>query len=474
MDAMPPVLRAARGRDVRRWVASTPGRLALCLAAVVVTLLVAAGASLTASSRAGSTIRTIGTDAEPSVVLALQIGATLADMDAAAADDALGGGLSATGASQRWRDDKATLDALVVQAGRNITYAEETTALRGLLHWSGEYQASLAEVRDGADAANPMFAVRRLQWSHRLLTSFVQPEADALAAANRAPLEAAYALYRSLSAALGTLAVLAAALVCVVLAGVQVFLWRRTHRMVSPALGLALLVAAGLGVGLVVATLGEREDIRAAKADCYDSLDPLFAAKGAAAAMNGDLSYWLLDPGARDAQSAALLAHARAVLDVDVNDPATVAGVRARLLDAQRLETEGRPVEALAALPVMGGFLGREMANVTFGTRERDAASDAVRALLDLVAAAGRVRGLGGAEQRLDALRVREASYLPAVAALQGALDRTIAVNQEEFDRDVAHAQRTTGWTPGVVMGTLVLIGLLAAAGLWPRYREYM
>ncbi len=471
----PPVLDA-----LGHWLFATPGRIALCFVAVVLFLLLAAAASLHAASSAESVIQTLGTDAEPSVVLALKIGATLADMDAAAADDALGGGYSATGASRRWREDKAALDGLLVQSSRNVTYADETTALQGLLRWLGEYHASLAEVRGAADQARPFIATQRLQWSHRLLTEFVQPEADALAMANRTPLEAAYRRYNDLATGLGRGSVWSAALVAVVLIAVQVFLWRRTHRMFSPPLVLATLIALVLAGGLLAATLREREAVRSAKADCYDSLDPLYAAKGVVALMNSDLSYWLLDPITRQAQSAALDAHVRALLDVDRKDRLAMSReqlilqLRANLDTAQSLEQRGRTEAARAALPATSGLLGKELANITFGAAERGPATDAVRSLLDFVHAAERVRLLGAQDQMVQAVRVRNTDGVATLAGLQGALDRTIAVNQAQFDARIGQAQRLAGSTPAVVCAGLALIGLLTAAGLWPRYREYM
>ena len=458
---------------LRRWLAATPGRIALCFAAVVLALLVALATNLQVAAGAGSAIRTIGTDAEPSVVLALRIGATVADMDAAAADDALGGGFPAAGTSRRWRDDKTVLDALLVQASRNITYAAETTALEGLLRWVGQYQGSLAEVRGAFEPGRPFVATQRLQWSHRVLAEFVQPEADALAAANRAPLESAYAEYMVSAILSGVAGVGSAVLAVVVLVAVQVFLWRRTRRLFSPALALATLVALALAAWLATAALREREDIRSAKADCYDSLDPLYAAKGVAAAANADLSYWLLDPATRAAQSAALDAHARALLGLDARNRAA-AQFLASLATAQQLERDGRAAAALASVPPVDGLLGKELANVTFGVAERDPASDAVRDTLGLVAAADRMRALDAPDQFEAAVRVRDTEAAPALAALQEALDRTIAVNQVEFDAHVAQAGRWIGWTPPVLGAGLALAALLAAAGLWPRYREYM
>ncbi len=465
------VQRSPAMRGFGQWLSATPGRIALCLAAVVLSLLLAAAANLHAASSAASVIRTIGTDAEPSVVLALQIGATLSDMDAAAAEDALSGGFSATGASRRWWEDKARLDDLMVRSARNITYAKETAALQGLLRWVGEYHASLAEVRGAADPAHPFIATQRLQWSHRLLTEFALPEARALADANRTPLEAAYGEYNGIVAGSGILGVSSALIVSVVLAAVQVFLWRRTRRMFSPPVVLAALIGVAMAAGLLLVTLREREAVRSAKTDCYDSLSALFDAKGVAAAMNADLSYWLLDPAARRAASDALNARMDELL---VTGSLDRSRLRANLDAAQRLERDGHPVQAREALPAMSGLLGKELANVTFGAAERDPASDTVRFLLDFVQAANRVRSLDAPENRVRAVLARDTEAVPALAGLQSALDRTVAVNQVEFDARIGRAQRLATWTPIVVCAGLALIGLLTAAGLWPRYREYM
>ena len=87
---------------------------------------------------------------------------------------------------------------------------------------------------------------------------------------------------------------------------------------------------------------------------------------------------------------------------------------------------------------------------------------------------ADRVRALGTPNQMGQAVHIRETGGAAALARLQGALDRTIAVNQMEFDARIGRAQRLAAWTPVVVCAGLVLVGLLTAAGLWPRYREYM
>ncbi len=459
---------------MRSYLATTPGRIALRFLGVCAAILLAAVVTLLSAADASRTIRTIGSDAEPSVVLALRIGADLTDLDATATEDALAGGMPAAGTSRQWRASKADLDALLVQASRNITYADETTALQSLLRWTGEYQGSLAEVRGAADPAHPFTAIQRLQWSRRLLREFDLPEADALAAANRTPLNEAYAAYGRYHWQDGTAAAVAILPLIGVLIAVQMFLVRRTHRLVNPPLVAATVLAVCLAVGLLVTAPISRESLRSAKDDCFDSLNALFSAKAAVAAINADLSLWLLDPATRQAVSDGIDARARALLNVQWRDGLARGRLLQALATAQNDERQGRPAAAKAESPVVSGLLGTELDNITFGPAERDPASDAARALLDFMQVADRVRALGTPNQVAQAVHIRETEGAAALAALQGALDRTVAVNQVEFDARIGRAQRLAAWTPVVVCASLALIGLLTAAGLWPRYREYM
>ncbi|MGI4939412.1 MAG: hypothetical protein ACRYHQ_02365 [Janthinobacterium lividum] len=459
---------------MRSYLVTTPGRLALRFVGVCAAVLLAAVVTLLSAADASRTIRTIGSDAEPSVVLALRIGASLADLDAVATEDALAGGMSAAGTSRQWRAGKADLDALLVQASRNITYADETTALQNLLRWTGEYHASLAEVRGAADPAHPFTAIQRLQWSRRLLREFDLPEADALATANRKPLVDAYAAYGRYYWQDGTAAAVAILPLVGVLVAVQLFLVRRTHRLINPTLVAATVLALCLAVGLLVTAGISRESVRSAKIDCFDSLNALFSAKAAVAAINADLSLWLLDPATRQAVSDGIDARARTLMDVQWRDGPTWGRLLQALTAAQNDERQGRPAAARAELPEVGGLLGKELDNITFGAAERDPASDAARGLLDFMQVADRVRALGTPNQMGQAVHIRETGGAAALARLQGALDRTIAVNQMEFDARIGRAQRLAAWTPVVVCAGLVLVGLLTAAGLWPRYREYM
>ncbi len=472
--AAPPALRRTSILDrLGQAVATTPGRIAGGFVLVVATALLAAAVNLLAADDAAKAIRIVGRDAEPSVVLALQIGAVMADLDATATDDALAAGMSAAGTSRRWRDGKAELDRLVIEASRNITYPDETIALQGVLRWTGEYQAALAEARDAADPGRPFIPLQRLQWSHRLLRDFALPQADALATANRKPLLDGYDAYRTSSWRDGGAAALTVALLAAILVVLQVFLTRRTRRLVNAPAAAATLLGFCLIGGLLAVTLKERESLRAARFDCYASLDPLYSAKVVAAEMNADLSLWLLDPAGRPAASQAFETEARALLDLDWRDVSTFNRYRAELNAAQGIERRGEAANALAAVHAQAGLLGKELANITFGAAERDPATEAVRSLLTFLQVADRLRKLTSPSQMMEAVQLREGPGAQALATLTSALDATIRVNQVEFDRNIREARRLVGLTPGLACGTLVAAVLLAAAGLWQRYREY-
>ncbi len=482
-------LASARLANARAALAATPGRIVGGFALIAAALLLAALVNLVAASSARRAIQTIGADAEPSVVAALRIGATLSAMDAAAASDALEGGVSAAGTSARWQGGKTALDALMIEASRNITYPAETAAVAGLMRWAGWYQTALAEARAAADPARPFTAIQRMQWAHRVVEDFALPEVAILADANRKPLEDAYRAYQADGGVVVKCVSLALAIAALV--GVQVFLMRRTGRVLNLPLAAATLVCAALLVGAAIATLREQASVRIAKEDCYDSLNPLFDAKGVAAALDADLALWLFDPATRDAAAAASNARALTLADKPGQptgfwwrDAAAVRDVSERLEAAQGHEDQLHPGLAKDAAPKLTGLLGRELGNITFGTAERTPASDAVRLLAAYLNVSDRVRQHASprrqaltpaeAQDRLyESLRVRRTSAAALYAHLTAALDETIAVNQREFDRAIAEAGRLAWWTPGLTCAGLALAGLLAAAGLWQRLREY-
>jgi hypothetical protein len=457
---------------------STPGRLLRAMAAIVALAALATVASLWAASGIRDAAQTIGRDAEPSVALALHMAAILGDLDAAAAVDALTDGGATIGTSRQFHDGMADLAGDLVEAARNITYGEaEAAPLRELQRMLALYQEAIVEARY-IGAGSPAVTSLRVQWASRLNRDFVLPQADALATANADELERHYAAYRAHSGLAGGLAVAAFALLTATLVGTQAWLARRTRRLLNPLLAAASLLTLASLIWFALAVLGEREDLRAAKFDAYDSLHVLFEAKAAVNTIRADMSLWLLDPAARPAAQARMDAAAHALIGTDLAVPEQTRPLFAALQHALALEQDGDVAGALAAAPHPGGLLGTELDNVTYGVPERDAATQSVARLAE---AEGIVRTVQTQEQQRQGRSLAVSHWLDdrpgggaaAFAAVQAALDRTLKVNQDEFDRHVASALGNVALIPFVAGGAMALTALLAVAGLWLRLREY-
>ncbi len=430
---------------------TTPDIMRRCMLLLLVLSGLTLAGSLWTASSARDAAKAIGRDAEPSVALALRMAATLSDMDAASLADSLTDDGSATGTSLRFQEGRDQLAADLIEAARNVTYGEaEAGPLRTLLRQVVLYQQAVAEARY-IGAGDPFITLRRVQWASRVNRNFAIPAAQELAAANAQELERRYAAYRAgsllhgLGAGAGGFALLVVALLLV-----QRWLAGRTRRILNPALAGATLVAAAAGLWFATAVLVIRDDLRIAKSDAYDSLHILFEAKAAANTMRSAGSLWLLDKLAREEAQA------------DMNQAA--------------LALTGAPMARIDTSARIGGLLGQELGNITFGEAEREAAIASVARLADAAAAIRAAQALEPRDHTSAVatwLSARPGGGAAAFAGLQSALDRTIGVNQDAFDRRVTTALHGAGLMPWVSSVALAVVALFSTAGLWRRLRDY-
>ncbi len=289
-------------------------------------------------------------------------------------------------------------------------------------------------------AGDAWITSRRVQWASRVNREFAAPAAQALADANARVLEDAVCRYqgRWLLGAAGGFIALAALAAVLVLA--QLWLARRTRRLVNPAAGCGHRAVRHAGAVVRQPGVGRPRTLRAAKQDAYDSLHVLFEAKSAVSAIRADMSLWLLDPAVRAEAQQRIAAAEQSLIGDASHDPAAQRALTAALPAALAAEQagdpgghgprcrqpagcwapswptspsacrSGRPAAAAVTRPVRGG-----RSSARCRRRRRRTAPCAV------------ARWLGG--RRADAF-----------AAEQAALDRRIAVNQAEFDAE--HGRR--------------------------------
>jgi hypothetical protein len=465
MSAQLAPLTASAPRTLRL---STPARLRLALAAIVVLALLFFLAVYAGVKEHRAAMTTIGKDTAPSILAAQHIRANLADMHSNTANALLhkpGAGKEEQAAYQKVLDacEKRRIEATegILAAAGNITYGEaERGPLRKLLNELGRYQACAAEALvlhrlGGSEFLEPQ---RR---ADRIMTEAILPAADALDAVNRKEMDRAYTDVRAASLR-ATVVVLGAAVGLLgVLALTQLFLYQRMHRILNPGLAAATVLTLVFTVVVVGTFLRQRAALRTATKDAFDSIHALWRARAEAYDGNGDESRWLLDRQRADAyERDFLLKEARLMkLPDGMSRQELVAAVRRGNIPKD-----------------FTGYLADELRNVTF-PGEREAASACLETFVRYADIDREIRKLEKAGRHKEAVALclgeREGQSNWAFDEFDRALGKTIDINQKVFDDTVKRS--LDGLKPFDVTAALVALGVVALAlgGLWPRFREY-
>ena len=191
-------------------------------------------------------------------------------------------------------------------------------------------------------------------------------------------------------------------------------------------------------------------------------------AKAAAYAINADQAMWLIDHEAnRIDYERDFDRRARLILGVD---PVDEAG----LTQLQTQFSEGAPA---ASPPILAGLLGTSFAAASQTDPGRTPIAAAIASFLDFLQIDGRLRGLENKNNHRDALELRTGTKpgqaLFAFARMDKALDAAIVVADAGFEQRLSSAGGLTLWLERITATVLGLCLLLAAGGLWQRYREY-
>lgn len=435
---------------------TTPGRLwrlfgMACLSVFVLWLV--AGASI---GRTRQAIQTVGKDSVPSIVAAQEIRAYMADMDASTANVFIGSGDNVSVKAEYDTDRAKANDALIL-AAQNITYGE--TERGPILTLTNDLETYSGLVKAARTKGRP-YGIKDLRTASALMHGEMLPAADKLDKVNYEHLNEAYTAARSSAAATQIGLYAAGALVLAVLLAAQVYLARRTRRIFSLPLALATVVLVGFVLWLSAALAAENEQLRTAKADCFDSVHALWKARATAYDANGDESLYLLGlpPLEKAGYEQSFHAKANLLAGVPVTDDVIAAA-------------ETKPKDL-----AFNGFLGNELRNVTFAG-EQDAAVDTLRDWGLYLAIDAQIRALETSGRHAEAITLctgnspGQSDY--AFGQFDAALGRTLGINQNQFKLTVDKAFAGLNPLPFVSAVAALLIIILTWLGIAPRLREY-
>ena len=435
----------------RRW--STPRTLRILLGAIfgLSGLLFLLGEGTT--SRARQSLNVLAHEAAPSIVAAQEIGALLADLDANAANYLLGTRAHAEAASRLYDERRIHVTERIIDAAANISAGDaEKAPVLALLENLGRYEELVAQSRMEKDRDDAAGALDTYRVATALMHDQILASADALDHVKRAYMDDNYAdVEHTNRISVGGARLVGFALIAVFLFA-QVFLMRRTRRVMSPPLLAATVVTVAL-MSLLVAKLEDAaEDLRVAKEDAFDSIHLLWRERALVFDANGDESRYLLDPTKKDAHQSAF--------------------------ESRIARLTSRPDDAKASMRTLdtSTLFAQMLHNVTFAG-EQDAAALMIRTFAAYYKIDGKMRRLELAGKHDDAIALcigdADDGSNAALAKFDAALERMLAINVKAFGRTIDSADaglRTAEvWDPILA----IAIAVLAYLGMRPRLKEY-
>jgi hypothetical protein len=435
--ALPSVGVGAPVEWLRRRLATTPGRIALASALILVGAVVfGIVASVTERSRQDAA-HAVATETEPLLVHAVGLYASLSDADATAATTFLTGGLEPAARRSRYLGDLQTASRQLTVLAREVSGSETARAAVSTIAEQLPIYSGLVESARADNHLGLPLGAAYLRQASGLLRDRILPSAARLYELEAGRLNDGYRAGTGTWSLFGFLLVAAALILPVALA--QVYLARTTHRVFNiPLLASSALLAA-LWIWGAVALVGEQNALARAQRNGSDPVEVLSAIQVLALRAQSD-------------ESLALIARGGGKANLDdfhavVGALGGVHGTRSGLLgEAATLASRTGSGRSIAALTGM---------------------------MTSYLAAHARTVSLEDGNHFAGALAYALRIEAPLADRLNARLGSEIAGAQRQFDRARSDA---TGAVRGLWLAipvVAVLCAALALLGLEQRIREY-
>jgi len=406
-------------------------------------------------------IETVGKDTAPSVIAAEHIKSALAAMDANAANELLAPAGHAAQSVRSYEDRRTEASKALIAAAENLTYGDtDRAAIEKIQLALGEYEIRVQQARDYHVAGDPRQESAYLAATTEM-DDVLWPAADALDKANLDVLKHTYDSRRSAARlSLAVLVLVGMALIGLLLA-MQVFLFRRTNRVLNlPLVACTLLSFAFLTYAERTFT-ASMQDLKVARQDAFISLHALWRARAVAYRASADESRFLF---------------IRSKSTAFEQDFAAQVDSLAKLPDGVSYEQAADRAIAGKKQMDFTGYLADELNNITF-EGEADMARATLIAFRYYVSRHAEILRLDHAGKHQDAIAVavgsRSGQSNRALEQLDGNLEKTLEINQKAFDQAVQGGFRTLSGFELIALVTCASQCVLLWLGVRPRLKEY-
>ncbi|HMG27510.1 MAG TPA: hypothetical protein VKH36_11935 [Acidimicrobiia bacterium] len=296
---------AAMGRRWRLavdWVVArlrtTPGLLRVLSIALIAILAVMALVDFRVAGARKNAADAVGLDSEPLLLRAQAIYSALAKADATATNTFLAGGLEPTGQRQRYLADLRSASHQLTVATREIGNSGAATRAATLMNRDLSLYAGSVEAARANNRQNLPVGAAYLRQASTLMQRELLPAADRLYGVEARRLEHEYLSAGSGSDIAAVVAVTLAALALLVVT--QLFLIRRSNRILNVPLVAASVLVVVLGASLVTSFLVQQHRLEAARHPASDLVGALSSARVLALRAESDDSLTLVARGSGD------------------------------------------------------------------------------------------------------------------------------------------------------------------------------
>ena len=240
-----------QGLALRRWVATTPGRLRVASVVLAVVVIATATVGVVAAARRASATDTVAHQATPALIAAENLYGALADADAMATTTYLNGGVETAALRRRYDADIAAAGTQLAAVTRD---SNGSTEVVGALHTLAQGIPTYAGLVESARANNLQhFSVGTayLNQSSALMRDALLPAATVVYRNSAGQLDDAYAAGTSETDVV--VVVVFGVLALGLLGAAQLYLTRRTHRV----LNVGLVAATAIVIVMIGWTVGQ-------------------------------------------------------------------------------------------------------------------------------------------------------------------------------------------------------------------------
>jgi hypothetical protein len=258
---------------------TTPGKLRNLMVICILGVLLSFGITFVVYRVSRNTAQAVGRDTVPSIIAAQNIKATLAGahsnaMNAMVTGERLGGRFW-----NLYRKDMDSLHAQLVDASKNISYGDaERIPLTAISSNISAYEYTVG----GAVASGAQISVDQFMEANRLMQQKILPASTALNRVNLSQLDATFNSYnKNINILIAIMLILGLGFLAVLIL-VQVYIFKKSHRIFNGGLLLAAVLFSASLIYSVSALNSVKGDLLTAKQDAFDSVNSLWNARAGA------------------------------------------------------------------------------------------------------------------------------------------------------------------------------------------------